>query len=246
MSELIIQNGNNMPVQAPLMRNTIPYGCNNSRTVYAMCEVSEETVRKHLAPMHFEYVSNICMIYVNNFLDSPENPYMDSGIIFTVKYKDLVGGCYMYEWEDNDISIESGRYWGYPKKHAFMTLAKDGNYVRGTTTRRGVRLIDIEVDLSKPVDNLPTLKTFPHINLLTIPNVEGEGIFSQRVIARDNSSTCKIISNQTGEAKVTLGLSQDDPIGDFMPLKVLGGGYSVTDFRATLENGYPWVVDTII
>lgn len=248
MSAVKIQKANNMPVQSPLVPEPmVPYSCKNSRTVYVMCEVKEETVRKHLAPTPFEYVSNLCMIYVNNFLESPELPYMDSGIIFTVKYKDMYGGYYMYEWEDNDVAIATGRYWGYPKKYACMELEKNGDYVHGTTTRKGVRLIDIEVDLSKPVENVPSLpKTFPHLNLLTIPNPDGPGIFSQRVTARDNSSTCKTLSNQYGEAKVTLQCSPNDPIGDFMPVKVLGGGYSVTDFLATMENGWAKVIDTLI
>ena len=125
----------------------------------------------------------------------------------------------MYEWEDNDAAIATGRYWGYPKKYACMTLEKDGDIIRGTTTRKGVKLIDIEHDLSNSVKDVPVLHTtFPHLNLLTIPNPDGPGIFSQRVTARDNSSTCKTLSNLHGEAKVTLNCSPNDPIGDFMPV----------------------------
>ena len=248
MSKIEIKKANNMPVQEPLVPEPmVPYSCKNSRTVYAMCEVNEETVRKHLAPTPFEYVSNICMIYVNNFLESPELPYMDSGIVFTVKYKSMYGGYYMYEWEDNDAAIATGRYWGYPKKYACMTLEKDGDIIRGTTTRKGVKLIDIELDLSKSVKDVHVLHTtFPHLNLLTIPNPDGPGIFSQRVTARDNSSTCKTLSNLHGEAKVTLNCSPNDPIGDFMPVKVMRGGFSITDFLATMENGWPKVIDTLI
>mgnify|MGYP004668308861 CR=1 FL=1 len=248
MSEFKILKANNMPVQSPLVPEPmVPYSCKNSRTVYAMCEVDENTVRRHLASTPFEYVNNLCMIYVNDFTESPELPYMDSGIIFTVKYKDLYGGCYMYEWEDNDVAIATGRYWGYPKKYARMTLEKDGNIIHGTTTRKGVKLIDIELDCSKPMENVPKLHTtYPHLNLLTIPRPDGPGIFSQRVTARDNSSTCKTLSNQYAEVKVTLNSSSNDPIGDFMPLKVLGGGYSVTDFLATMENGWAKVIDTLI
>lgn len=248
MTTFKLQNANNMPVQAPLVPDPVlPYGCKNSRTVYAMCEVDEATVRRHLAPTPFEYVNNLCMIYVNDFTESAELPYMDAGIIFTVKYKDTYGGNYMYEWEDDDAAIETGRYWGYPKKFAQMTLEQDGNIIRGTATRRGIKLIDIELDLSKPVESLPKLHTtYPHLNLLTIPNPDGPGIFSQRVTARDNSSTCTTLSNQLAEVKVTLGNSPHDPIGDFAPLKVIGGGYSVTDFLATTENGWAKVIDTIV
>ncbi|MPM88421.1 hypothetical protein SDC9_135525 [bioreactor metagenome] len=31
-----------------------------------------------------------------------------------------------------------------------------------------------------------------------------------------------------------------------MPVKVMGGGYSITDFLATMENGWAKVIDTLI
>lgn len=248
MSDIKIQKANNMPVQAPLVPDCVlPYGCKNSRTVYAMCEVSEETLRRHLEPTPFEYVTNLCMIYVNDFTESAELPYMDAGIIFTVKYKGVTGGYYMYEWEDDDTAIETGRNWGYPKKFAEMTLERHGDIVKGTATRRGVKLIDIELDLSRPIAGLPKLPAvFPHLNILTIPNPDGPGIFSQRITARDNSSTCTTLSNELAEVKIAIDSSATDPIGDFAPLKVLGGGYSVTDFLATTENGWAKVIDTLI
>ncbi|MBC2885446.1 acetoacetate decarboxylase family protein [Ochrobactrum sp. CM-21-5] len=244
----MMKSGNNMPVQAPLVPDPIlPYSCKNSRTVYAICEVKEETLRRHLSPTPFEYVNNLCMIYVNDFSESSELPYMDAGIIFTVKYKDTFGGYYMYEWEDDDAAIETGRYWGYPKKFGQMTLERSENIIRGTATRRGVKLIDIELDCADPITDVPQLHTiYPHLNLLTIPNPDGPGIFSQRVTARDNSSTCKTLSNIQASVKVTVNSSPTDPIGDFAPLKVLGGGYSVTDFLASTENGWAKVIDTII
>ncbi|MBV2143101.1 acetoacetate decarboxylase family protein [Falsochrobactrum sp. TDYN1] len=243
-----MKSGNNMPVQAPLVPDPIlPYSCKNSRTVYAVCEVEEAVLRRHLSPTPFNFVNNRCMVYVNDFTESPELPYMDAGIIFTVEYKGVFGGYYMYEWEDDDAAIETGRYWGYPKKFGTMTLEKNGDLIRGTASRRGAKLIDIELDCGKPLNDVPQLHTvYPHLNLLTIPNPDGPGIFSQRVTARDNSSTCTLLSNTFAEVKVKLNSSPTDPIGEFSNLKVLGGGYSVTDFLASEENGWARVIDTII
>lgn len=248
VNEFVIQNANNQPIQAPLVKEPMAvYSCKNSMTVYAMCEVEEPVVRRHLAPTPFEYVSNLCMIYVNDFTESDELPYMDSGIIFTVKYKDIYGGYYMYEWEDNDKAIATGRFWGYPKKYAEMKLEKNGDIVHGTTTRHGVKLIDIKLDRSKPLSDVPRLqKSFPHLNILTIPNPDGPGIFSQRITARDNSSTIKTLSNEYAEVEITVASSDNDPMGDFKPVKVLGGGYTVVDFRSTMENGWAKVIDTIV
>lgn len=248
MKEFVIQNANNMPIQAPLVPDpVVPYSCKNSKTLYAICEVEEETLRKHLSVTPFEYVNNLCMIYVNDFLESPELPYMDSGIIVTVKYKGIYGGHFLYEWEDNDKAIEAGRYWGYPKKFGEMTLKKEGDVVHGTATRHNKKLIDLKLDLSEPLSELKGLHAvFPHLNLLTIPKPDGPGIFSQRITSRDNSSTCKTLSNQYAEIEVTLNSTDNDPVADFKPTKILGGGYSTTDFLATTENGYAKVIDTII
>lgn len=243
-----VKNGNNMPIQSPLVPDPVlPYHCKNSKTVYAICKIEKRSLLEHLKPTPFQYINDLCMIYVTDFLESPELPYMDAGIIFTVQYKSQYGGYYMYEWEDNDVAIETGRYWGYPKKYANITLKKEGNFVRGTAIRNNVKLIDIELDLTKPINSVPKLHTvFPHLNILTIPKPDGPGIFSQRITSRDNSSTCKTLSNQLADVKVKLNSSINDPIGDFEPLTILGGGYSVTDFLATTENGWAKVIDTII
>ena len=68
----------------------------------------------------------------------------------------------------------------------------------------------------------------------------------QKVTLRDNSSTCKTISDTACKVKISLNSSDNDPLGDFTPLKVLGGGFSVTDFAATEENGWAKIIDTII
>lgn len=247
MAEFIIQNGFNNPIQAPLVpHNVVPYTNHNSMTVYAVCEVPETIVRKHLAPTPFTYVSNICMVYVNDFSESPELPYMDSAILFEVQYKNITGALYMYEWEDNDVAIATGRMWGYPKKYANIQLEKNGNIIHGTTIRKGVTLIDITADLSSTVTPQRKPRLFPHLNLLTVPNPDGKSILMQKITLRDNSSTCKTLSDIACNVELKLNSTDNDPIGDFCPLKVLYGGFSITDFAATEENGWAKIIDTII
>ena len=247
MAGFIVEHGINNPVQAPLVpRNIVPYTNHNSMTLYAICEVPEKIVKKHLAPTPFEYVSNKCMIYVNDFSESKELPYMDSAILFEVRYKDIVGALYMYEWEDNDVAIATGRMWGYPKKYADIHRERKGNIIHGTTIRKGTILIDIEADISCPSELQAKPTTFPHLNILTIPNPDGKSILMQKVTLRDNSSTCKTISDIPCKVKLSLNSTDNDPLGDFYPLNVLGGGFTITDFEATEENGWAKIIDTII
>ncbi len=249
MSNFKVQNGNNMPIQSPLIPDpVVPYACKESETLYAIIEVDESIIRKYLEPTPFEYVNNLAMVYVNDATKGDKIPYMDGGVIIQAKYKDIIGGYYLFEYEDDDAAVATGReLWGYPKKLGHMTLEKNGNVIKGTASRRGIKLIEIECDLSKKLENdFPALKVFPHLNIHTIPKPDGPGIFSQRIIARDNSSDCKLLSEEFGEVIVKLESGETDPLGDLSPVKVLGGGYSVTDFLAGEENGWGKVLDTII
>src|SRR5699024_5319387 len=159
-----------------------------------------------------------------------------------------IGGYYLFEYEDDDAAVATGReLWGYPKKLGHMTLKKDGNIIKGTASRRGVTLIEIECDLSKTVEeDIPKLQVFPHLNIHTIPRPDGPGIFSQRIIARDNSMDCTLLSEEFGQVTVKLRSGETDPLGELSPVKVFGGGYSVSDFVAGDENGWGKVLDTII
>ncbi len=249
MSNFKIQKGNNMPIQSPLIPDpVIPYSCNESKTLFAMLEIDQLVIKKFLEPTPFEYVNNLAMVYVNDFRTSEKLPYMDGGIIIQAKYKDIIGGYYLFEYEDNDAAVATGReLWGYPKKIGEMTLERSANIVRGTASRNGNKLIEIECDLSAKMDTeLPRLKVFPHLNIHTIPKAEGPGIFSQRIISRDNSADCTLISEELGKAKVKLSSGQTDPLGELNPIKVLGGGFSITDFLANDENGWGKVLDTLI
>src|SRR5699024_9424948 len=131
--------------------------------------------------------------------------------------KDIIGGYYLFEYEDDDAAVAAGReLWGYPKKLGHMTLEKTGDVIKGTASRRGEKLIEIECDFSqKSKEDFPRLKVFPHLNIHTIPRLDGPGIFSQRIIARDNSPDCKLLSEEFGTAKVKLFSGKTDPLGEF-------------------------------
>ncbi len=99
MSGFNVQNGNNMPIQSPLIPDpVVPYACSESITLFAMIEVEEKTIRKYLEPTPFAYVNNLAMVYVNDFTKSEKLPYMDGGIIIQAKYKDIIGGYYLFEY----------------------------------------------------------------------------------------------------------------------------------------------------
>src|SRR5699024_6672401 len=186
MKAFKVQKGNNMPIQSPLIPDpVVPYACSESKTLFAVCEADEVIIKKYLEATPFEYVNNKMMVYVNDFTKSEKLPYMDAGIIIQARYKDVVGGYYIFEYEDDDAAIATGReLWGYPKKLGHKTLERKGNKIKGTASRRGIKLMELELNLDSDMKDIPRLDLFPHLNIHTIPKPDGPGIFSQRIIAR--------------------------------------------------------------
>lgn len=243
-------SGNNMPVQSPLVPNPlVPYYCKNSTTASVLVEFETDSIKRYLTSTPFDYVDDYALIYVNDFRGSEKLPYMDGGIILHSRFENVTGGYYIFEYEDNDAAIAAGReLWGYPKKFGKMTLDRRGSEIQGRASRNDEELIRIRIDLSQSTntDPVPEFSPFPHLNIHTIPNPDGPGIFSQRIISRDNSMDCTTISKEFGSAEVDLFSTVEDPLGDLVIKKVHGGIFSVTDFAATNENGWGTVISTLV
>ncbi|SHE32577.1 acetoacetate decarboxylase [Seinonella peptonophila] len=245
-----MNRGNNMPVQAPLIPDPfVPYECMNNRTLFALCQGDRTIIERFLEPTPFEYVDNQFVVSISDFRNCNKVPYMDCAIVIPVKYKDQLGGYYLFEYEDHDAAIAAGRdLWGYPKKFATIQLSKenDQGMIRGTASREGQVIMEIECDCSQPSEQLSLPQITPHLNLQVFPRPDGPGIESMRVISRDTSPDFKKKSEKFGKTKVTLQGLSTDPLNLLQPSYVIGGGITVGDFYATDENGWGKILDTLI
>jgi acetoacetate decarboxylase len=252
----IDKNSNSTPTYAPIYHGpNIPRETKNTRYVYSICRGEEKIIRKYLSATPFEYVNDI---YRVGFSDCPNNtslchpeeprPYTGCSLTFNIKYKGQMYAFYMFNYVNHDYTVAAGReIWGYPKKLAEVTLSKTGTIIKGTCVRYGKTIVEIEMDLSKPLRNVPTFKTDPHLTHYVIPKPDGPGIFSERVILMDaSSSVTKMISEQYGETKVRLDGLTWDPLHELKPKEVMGGGFVVCDVLFTEEKGWGKVIETII
>jgi len=248
MSTYIKVHGNNIPIQAPLIPDPfVPYTCKGYRSVFALCEADESIIRKYLEPTPFEYVVNQFIVSVSDFSNCDKVAFMDCAIVIPVKHKDRYGGYYLFEYENDDSAIAAGRdLWGYPKKYADISLREEDGKVRGQAIRKGKVIVDIECDLAATLPNLVQPQTYPHLNLHVVPKPDGKGIASMRIISRDTSPDFQLMSEKLGETTVHLQGLPTDPLDEFQPVKVLGGGLIVGDFYATEENGWGQVIETLI
>jgi acetoacetate decarboxylase len=222
------------PLYPPLLKKRFPYRCPNLSGLSVYCEANEKAVREILELTPFEFITNKFTISVSDFSNCTWMPFMDAAIIIPVKFRDVIGGYYAYEYEDHERAVIAGReLWGYPKKLAKITLALKNNHVLSSVEREGIRLVDISCDLKQTKKEIPLLPVYPHLLLQVIPKVEGPGVFLKRVIARDTSGVTKIMNKKYGDASVSLGKLESDPLYRLLPLKVLGATFTISDYKAT-------------
>ena len=105
-----IQNGNNVPLSSPLIPTPfVPYQCADCRHVNVFCRAEPDLIKKYLENTPFEYAGNTVLIYISDFTNTDVCPFWDCGIVIQAKYKDIVGGYFLFEYEDQDYSIAAGR-----------------------------------------------------------------------------------------------------------------------------------------
>lgn len=237
MPPIPLQNGNNMPLQAPLIPDPfVPYECPDNRSLNAICQGDPTILGQYLVNTPFTLNGDRFLLYVSDFTNCRKAPFMDAGIVIPVRFGEHEGGYFLFEYEDNDAAIAAGRdLWGYPKKFGTITLEEEEGGVTARVVRHGVPLISIACRF-EGIEAEP-LKITPHLNIHIQPAPDGT-ILNKRVIARDTSPDFRLASCRWGSAEVLLGSLPTDPISPLGPMRVLAANYTVGDFFATNENGW--------
>jgi acetoacetate decarboxylase len=246
MKSFTVKRGNNMPVQSPLIPEPfVPYQCKGNRILYVVCRGDRRVIDKYLKHTPFESVDDRYVVSIADFSKCDKASFMDAAIVLPIRFRNKLGGYYLFEYENNDSAIAAGRdLWGYPKKYAAITLAQRGKTVSGTVVRGGKTIMNVSCDLSRPLASVPRLKLTPHFNMHVQPRPDGPGYTAMRIIERDTSPDYVLKSERLGAGKVTLRGLPTDPLHEFKPIEILGGGLITGDFFATEKNGWGRVIAT--
>jgi acetoacetate decarboxylase len=238
VSKYSVRNGNNMPLQAPLIPDPfVPYKCPGNRSLNVYCRVEQAALDAYLAPTPSKAAGDVILVYISDFTACDKIPFMDAGLVVPVSYMGRTGGYFLFEYEDEDAAIAAGRdLWGYPKKFGTIDLLEHKSGVRGTVTRKNTAIISLECLFSDEV-NFSMPATTPHLNIHVQPGPDGK-VLSRRIIERDTSPDFKLMREHKGSASVTLRSLSTDPLAEFEPIEVLGATYVVGDFYATEANGW--------
>jgi len=250
MNDFVVVPGRQIPIQAPEIPEPAIYSCPDTKTLTVFCKAAPGVVPKYLAPTPFEYVSDDFIVYISDMKNCQfeVGGFFDAGIVIPVKYQDVYGGHVLFEYEDEDYGICAGReLWGYPKKYGEITLEEGEKRIIGSVYKKGVEIISLGLELEEDAQEaFPAISLRPHLQLHTIPEPDGLGIYSQRLMSRDTGPDCVIKSVVSGKGDVSLRSIRRNPLQEFSPVKIYGGYFEVSDFHSTREHGLAKVLAEIV
>ncbi|WP_272011038.1 acetoacetate decarboxylase family protein [Roseovarius sp. ZX-A-9] len=234
-----------MPVQAPLIPDPfVPYECPDNVTLSVLCRADPALLQSYLAPVPYTPLDDRFVVYASDFSNCNKCRFMDAGIIVPVEFEGRQGATYLFEYEDNDEAIAAGRdLWGYPKKFADITLETVGDKATARVTRKGTDILTIHADFTEDLP-LDMPKLAPHFNMHVQPGPDGK-VLSRRIIERDTSPDFQLKSTRTGQATVSMASIENDPLGEFAPIEILGVQLIRGDFFATEKNGWGRTIKTL-
>lgn len=249
-----VWNADNMPVQAPFYKSpSIPYSCKDLRTFDVYCRGDADAIKRFLAPTPFEFLTDKFIIDFGDYANGTSATYHDLGVILPVRYKNLVGGYYVIEYEDLASSVSAGReLWGYPKKVADFDVEETEHAMTVRVSREGAEIIRLSLDFSQEIeaDALPEIQVRPHLLLYTMPRYAGPGIQCQKILKRDTSPDFVTKKSRIVRASATLSGYENppviEPLDEWSPTEVYGAKYTIGDFAATAEHGWAELVEVIV
>jgi len=252
--EFKVENGYSSPIQAPLVNGSClpPFECMDNKNLCAYFTVDPEVIKKYLVPTPFEYYSNVIYAYVSDWNnatcgDGTYHGFYDSGIGIPVIYRGRKGIHILYEFEDRDYAICSGReLWGYPKKYADIQLEEKDNIIKASVHKNGKDIIRLELDTSKTlVTPMARPVLFPHFQIKVILKPDGPGVEFRQILSRDPSADYVTKSYTEHPAKVFMDGVPYSRLDEFRPIEILGASWTVGDAYVTNETGWTHIEEAV-
>jgi len=208
---------------------------NTAVMVSAVFRTKEDVVKRVIPPTFEPFKDPIGGVYVVEYprtnIGVSSN---EAAVYFFVQYKGAPGRYCLTLPVTNEMSLIGGReIYGFPKKMAEkITVEREGDNVTGVCIRKGIKIIEVKVNLTGPGEPPPPLppwyltKYFPHPKLGHFGwTSESTEIFdfNPRVI----KCTVEIDWGkiEAGEGQILFGNSQDDPLHEIPVEAVLGASF---------------------
>ena len=157
-------------------------------------------------------------------LNNPRQIAIHGGAIYVAaRHEELEGDYVLAMYMDRDQPIIFGReLFGEPKKQAVSRLQRRGPHMSGWVMRDGVRLIEIEAELTD--ESGPEQMEGLNFNYKATPSCDGIGLEDDAVLTVATFAS-ELTLIRTGTGTLTLRSTANDPLGEIEIVSVLGASY---------------------
>jgi acetoacetate decarboxylase len=227
--------GFSLPVDDPLYPAP-PWHYPEAEFLNLSYETAEEAARAALpADLELSDPATVRMIFAS-YPSSPVGPYNEALQIIECAWQGQATGFIARILLDNDGAIAGGReIWGYPKKHAYVGLSRDGDAISAVVERpRGRLLVRAHATLGSELPAPATPVPAPCVNLRLIPGTEAQAAPSVCELL-EVRTTLTLKQGWSAEGSIEFGLQSTVDNWSALPvLKVL----SAAHMRADLDLPY--------
>ncbi|WXG39641.1 MAG: acetoacetate decarboxylase family protein [Candidatus Freyarchaeum deiterrae] len=206
-----------------------PYIWPNAQILASIYLSKRETIQKILPPPLEAGKEGIVLVFIAKYPESNFGvKYNESAMFVQASFPGEQGnidGVYcpcMYV--DNDAAMIGGReIYGLPKKIAKIELKRDGDKVKGTLEREGIKIVDMKGTLTGSMEG--TMSFGPTFSLRVFPSPDVEGLSLAEILAIDITTEPKEVHTATGT--ISFEKSEKDPLYEIEPVTNMGMIYTL-------------------
>ena len=154
--------------------------------------------------------------------------YREAALFIRCKYRGQAGSTCLSMPIDSEPRMHNGRdVFGFPKKLARISLTREGSRVQGWVERYGVRFVEIDLEVSGTLPELPPQG--PTFLFKAMPRIDLTPGFDGPVLLASQRTDLELKSLEIGSARLTLRDSEHDPWAEIGNPEVLAAFFLVSD-----------------
>jgi acetoacetate decarboxylase len=182
-----------------------------------------EVVRRVLPPGLEPLADPAVTALVGRWQSNCVGDFTGGAVFVSCRHGHLVGAYTLAMYMDTEPTTIFGReMFGEPKKLAQISLAGDGPRMLGLVERNGVRLIEIEAELTDARDEASVSAT--RFNVKAVLSPDGEGLVDDPILTV-NESEANVRVYRQGAGRLSLGGTVHDPLDELEVVEVGAASY---------------------
>ncbi|MGE0068331.1 MAG: acetoacetate decarboxylase family protein [Solirubrobacterales bacterium] len=156
--------------------------------------------------------------------------FAGGALYISVRHDGVAGDYNFFQYMDTDASIIYGRdVFGEPKKMASSCLRRQGDRLRGSLERGGLKIVELEGEMESDLG--PGIHRRSSFNFKSRPAADGVGLEEDAILTRaDFEAQARVALEGTGTLR--LRGTADDPLDQIPVTGVIRATYTEADMRA--------------